>query len=185
MRKFYIYTLTLITFIPLFTLQANAVECKPAWNWNWTTVESCTWPDWYKVYWDISVLNHTITLWVDVDMWIDLSVNKITFSNDSLSKILLDTTSKIANHVTNRYYEIVAFIKWWSPWLIPLGWCTWEDDSDCYWETTPTTTECETWMHVFYHQVAPTDPATHYIIANDIPSYVGETWNMYCWIRSN
>lgn len=131
----------------LWLIIANAVECRPAWDWNWTTTENCDWPTWKKVFWNIYVQNHTINMLAWSTMWIDLTNNRITF-NGLNSKINL-INSKIDNTVSTRYYVAVTFTA--SSWM----------------------TTCPAWMSVFYQQTAPTVTAWYNILL-DTPTV--NTW---------
>lgn len=173
----------ILVFVSIDKLNATFTECKPRWDWDWSITNNCSWPSWYMLYGDLSVWNHTIEVWTWVDMWIDLSVNKITFSDSSISRLLINSTAKVSNHVIKRFYKTYTFSSWWYGWISAYWPCTAVDDDWCYGELSSTITECESWMNVFYHQVVPTDPATHYMIADGTDVYVGTSGNMYCWVR--
>lgn len=164
----------------IWIIIANAVECRPAWNWNWTTTETCDWPAWKKVFGNIYVQNHTINILAWWIMWIDLWLNRITFTSWVNSKINLSNTSKIDNSVSARYYVPMTFTA--TTWV----------------------TACPAWMHVFYQQTPPITTWTYRII-NDTPivnwwawskyhninktelteinSTPWTTWTFYCWTR--
>lgn len=147
----------------LITSSVKAVDCNPAWDWSWTTTESCDWLNWFKVYWNIYVQDHTITMWSNNNMWIDLWINKITFTSWSNSKILLDPTAKIANHVSNRYYIAMSFSDLWITW-------------------------CPTWMSVFKWNTAPVYNATSFNNSNAFvisSEPMPTSWTMYCWTKWN
>ena len=152
-----------------------AGDCHPAYDWNWTVTENCNWPDWYKVFGNIIIWQYTITMLANDYMWIDLSTKKITFTT---WKINLDTTAKIENHVSSRYYISVDYVL-----------------------DTPTTA-CPTRMYAFYQQSVPTN-TTWYRIMNststvttdstylntwktdwtEIHDNVASSWTIYCWTR--
>lgn len=186
MKKILTLILAFILFISSFNSIYAAIDnCKPSWNWNWTMSNSCNWPNGYKIFWNINVWEATLYVWPWVDMWIDLAVNNISFWNYSISKMIIDTTAKIANHVFTRYYEHASFPDGWYGWTSGYWVCTWTNEWACYWETSPKITKCNPWMHVFNDLVVPTDPAIHYMITDDTRVYVTNSWDMYCWVRAN
>jgi len=182
MKKIKIIILTFLLFIQsIIFLQANAIDCHPAYNWNWTVTTNCTWPDWYKVYGNIYVWDYTITMWANDDMWIDLSSNKITFNN---WKINLDTTAKIANHVSSRYYIAISYNTTWN---------STDCDSSNSWNQC---TACPSWMYAFNTETAPASNWTTGFLNNttkDNPGpyntdnsnhrLVNSTGTLYCWTR--
>ena len=176
-KKIYIYVFIIIIFQWIFLSQANSSTCRPAWNWNWTVTSSCTWPSWYKVYWNIYVWTNTITMWTNSIMWIDLSVNKITFWATNW-KILLDPTARINNSVSSRYYIAMSFTS--NSWI----------------------TSCPSWMYAFYQTSAPTTTSWYRIMNStstsswnskypnswktewtEINSNPWTSWTLYCWTR--
>lgn len=54
--------------------------CTPRWNGTWTVTESCDWIGSAKIYGDIIVGPHTITLKSGSVMAYDPSVNKMMFA---------------------------------------------------------------------------------------------------------
>lgn len=159
-KKFKLISLCLLLF-SFWNNLALAATCRPAWDWNWTVTSTCDYPAWwYKVYWNTYVWDYTVSLWAWINMWTDLSVNKITFNN---WKILLSTSSKIDNASWNRYY--IAVYYWW--WL----------------------TSCPSWMSVFNinNSVAPVYNASSFNNSNAYnnwsPIRAPPTWTMFCGTR--
>jgi len=101
----HILIIAFLTTIPLTF--ANAVDCEPTFNRNYTVEGNCTWPTWgYKVFGDIIVATRIVTIPTGVVMGIDLATKKITFTT---GKILLTGTAKIDNSVSTRYYKSTPF----------------------------------------------------------------------------
>lgn len=78
----------------------NAAPCQPSFNGNRTVEATCNFNQSAKIYWDIIVWDKTVTVDNTITMWIDLSVNKITFTT---WKILFTGSAKANNSVSARY----------------------------------------------------------------------------------
>lgn len=169
-NKIKIILLAIVIFINILLIKTiNAGYCHPSYKWNWTVTSSCTWPDGYKVYWNIYVWNHTITMWSYSDMWINLSSNKITFWN---WKINLASTAKISNHVSSRYYISVNYNTNWN----------WVDcQYDAPWNQC---THCPSWMYVF-NRSSYSAPASNWTSSYMwiIPRPMPPSWRFYCWTK--
>lgn len=109
MKKIFSHILIITLFATLPLTFANAANCEPTFNRNYTVEGTCTWPGNYKVYGNITVGAYTVTIPTALVMWINLAAQKITFST---GKILLQGTSKIDNSVSTRYYKQKAFTSW-------------------------------------------------------------------------
>ena len=173
----------ILSFILLLTLSlglapsfANAVECNPSWNGDWTISEDCDFPVWYTVNCDMALWGYTVTVKNNVTMWFDLSTNKITFTTWQIR--FLGATSKMDNTVpvSARYYETLAYTS-------GVG---------------DTMTGCPAGMYVFYDlsPTIPTTPGTHYMVdqtatnsantsktATEINDGIASSGTMYCWHR--
>ena len=155
---------------------ANSVDCAPAWDGNWTTTESCNFPNswqWisnagFKVNWDIYVKDHTITFPFGTRLNLKLSTYKITFTSWINSKMMLHPSTAIwlASHSTYqyRYYISVPYSNTGS-------------------------TECPPWMFVF-NVDSGSPPVYNVSTFNNSNAYLGATarivsptWTMYCWTK--
>lgn len=167
MKKIKILSLIIIFILKLLLINsANAVECHPAYDWNWTVTNNCDWPDWKKVYGNIYVWAYTVTMGSNDDMWIDLSSKKITFTT---WKINLATTAKIANHVSTRYYVWISYSTNWS----------WTDcDSWNWWNQC---TYCPSGMYVFNrnsNSAPASNGSSNYMWST--PKTMPSNWTFYC-----
>lgn len=114
MKRFKKKILLSIFIIPLLFIYviAHAVTCFPTRDSTWVVEESCDFPSWdFQVYGDIEIWPHTINISSGVNLGIDLSQYKITFST---GKILLNGTAKIDNILGERYYRTLSYSQWSS-----------------------------------------------------------------------
>jgi len=102
----------LIVFVGIcFTIStmsyANAVTCQPPFNGTYNVTTSCTYPAWgIRVYGNINVWAHTITVPSGRVLGINLASNKVTFTS---GKILFQGTAKMDNSVSARNLVTVSY----------------------------------------------------------------------------
>lgn len=93
------------TWIAMYA-HANAVDCEPTFNRNYTVEGNCTWPGAYKVYGDIIVADKVVTIETGDVVGIDLSTNKVTFTTGRMD---FSGDGKMDNSVSARYYVTLSF----------------------------------------------------------------------------
>lgn len=87
-------------------LHANAVDCQPPFNGNWIVWWDCSYSRDIKVFGDITVWPHTISVPDGVTLGIDLSSNRVTFTS---GKVLFAGGGKMDNSVSTRNFIEVSY----------------------------------------------------------------------------
>lgn len=151
--------LLLVTILFWIVGAVNAATCEPSFNGNRTVEANCNLNQSGKIFWNIIVWDKVVTVDNGITLWIDLSVNKITFTT---WKMLFTGSAKANNSVSNRFALNFAYSEW-----APLS-----------------TTACPSWMRVVNSAgtaLITDNPGTTNPTSGAYYNVVASNGTMSCW----
>jgi len=105
-RSLFLCITTMILFLSNISY-VNAVTCEPPFNGTYNVTRSCTYPSGnIRVYGNINLWGHTITVPSGVVLGIDLNTNRVDVNG---GKIIFLWTGKMDNTVSSRNLLVISY----------------------------------------------------------------------------